>query len=231
MGLFSKKKPTTDTLIELTQFEIEIIVLEKIPQLDVEHITVSTYDQSVTQLRIPPLQSKEEKDGVERNVQHPEIIFNLKVMTKTGEQHLENISLVKALLPSFHLIASKCVSIEDESVIGEMNGTKFYKKLVYDLVCLTRDTLIKTNLDYEEYRKELEALRKKHVAEIEELKEDYKKWKTTMEEPYKDREKQIKNALEKSQTEVMNLLFVLPQQRNAVLKEAIKKLNPMNIDF
>ena len=230
MGLFKHKKTADQDEIEITKFDIEIIFLDKVPQLDLEDMTVSTFDLSVTELRIPPIQTREiGKDGKEKLIQHPEIIFNLKVPSKSSESKLENISLSKALLPHQHLNVAKSISIDSENVIGEIGGVKYHKKLVFDLVCLTRENMLKTNLDYEEYRRELDLVNKKHNDEIEELKTSYKRWKETMEEPYKDREKQLKDALERAQTEVMELLFKLPQQRNETLKEAIKKLNPMNI--
>jgi hypothetical protein len=226
----NKKQAESDTL-EIPIYEIEIIITgPKIPQINLDHITVSTFDLSVTELKVAGREEKViDDDGNEAIQQSPEIVFYLRVNSKNADAKVQSISLVNALLPHLHLIVSKCISIEKENIIGEMsNGTKYFKKLAYELICFTPEVLTKENLDYEEYRKELEQIQKRHLDEIAELKTNYKDRLSSMEEPYKVREKQQRDAINTLMSENFDLLFKIPQQRNWALKEALKKLNPMN---
>lgn len=218
----------SDSEIEIAQYEIDIIALERIPRIETDYLTIKTFDLSVTQLRIPPVEKTITKPNGQKDIQQrPEIIFNLKTRGRNTETtEYESISLGQAILDRvhFHVLASRAIEINEQHITFEApDGIRLFKRLVYDLIVLPKMELIKSNSDYEDYQRDLDRINKNHRKELEEAQENYRKRLSIAEQDHAEREKTLRKNIDNLQQELMEALIDLPQKRNALLKEALKK--------
>ena len=220
----AKKGDTSE--IEVAQYEIELICLDPIPHLALTTLTITTFDLSVTQLRIDASETiEEDESGKEVKKQTPEIVFYLKIPSKVENSNLESISLNDAKLPEFHLLASKCNPIESEMVIAETDGTKYFKKLVYDLVLMPPETLRKLNMQYMEYRQEIEDIKSQSMQHEEDMRKTYKESLQKNEKSNLQKEEWLRTTLDKLNSENLELAINIPAKRNELIKGVIKKMN------
>jgi hypothetical protein len=238
MGRFGKKKDQKkrnddDDIDTVEKFEIEIMLLEKIPQIENECIPIQTFDLHTNVLTIPShiKEIKDPETGTLRKLQYPDYIFNLRKPVKEGEKSMESISLDRCLLPGLHVIAFKSIPSTDESVYSPstiIGGQLAAQKLVFDLICFTKESMINANHEYEAYRKKIEELKIDFEEEKKEIRSAEQKRYEENDTRHKKIENDLATQLSLAQSENTDMQFKTTQTQYDHLKAALKKFNPLN---
>jgi len=221
--MWRKKNNVDSEEIELIKYEIGIMLLENIPFINKDFISIDIYDLTVTQLKrnYKEIEKIDRNNGkkIKRIIISPEIVLNLK-------NNNEKISLVDCLLPDKRVLASKAVVIDTECEKEKnADGKEIYKKLVFDLNIYTRKQLQKTIQTYEEYQNEIATIKKSHKEELEALRKTYDNRMESMLDPYRKNEDILRKKIQERDDKILELISTIPSQMNEKLLSFVKKLN------
>lgn len=221
MGIFGRSN-NSDKEASLTLYTIGIMMLENIPKINKDYLSVDIFDLTVMQLKIPSRNRIKEEiiNGrrVRRNVISPEVIFNLKYDT-------DRVSLMDCLLPNHNVLAARAIIVENESEKKVIDSQEYYIRIVFDLFVFTRKSLIKTNQTYEDYQDEILNIKQSHKEEMDELRERCEEIKENAILYYKKNEEDLRTKLEEKDEKILELTSTIPDEMNNRMLRFVRKLN------
>lgn len=209
-------------IMQLPQYDIGLIFLEKLKEIEKDYLEISVFDLSVTRLTFPStsFQKRIKKEGktIFQTTYIPEIVFNLKSIDDTS------VSLIEVLLPNHNILCSTAKLKENESIKEVKDGKEIYTKMVFDLFTFTRKSLLKTTQTYEQYQTELTTLKISHKKDLDNLRESYEKRIENMLQPYKTIENKLREELASKDDEINRLLIEIPNNMNQKIKNFVMKV-------
>jgi hypothetical protein len=222
MGLFGKNIREGIEEVNLTKYTIGLMLLEKIPLINKDYLSIDVFDLTVTTLKIPSKTKYKTETikgkKVRKTIITPDIVFYL-------HYDNENISLTECLLPNQCVIASKAEIVENQSEKRSVDGTEYYIKVVFNLIVFTRRSLIQTTQTYEDYQNEITQIKSVHKEELDEMRESYEERMENRLVPYKKNEENLRKKIEERDEQILDLISSIPNRMNEKIYKLVRKLN------